>query len=281
MPEVRVAMEAHGRKVDFFLDLDPLIQPDSFLLEHFKRGICYEPETAWILFRVLREGDTAIDVGANIGFFTMFMSRLVGETGKVIACEPGSNNLPTLRNHVSKNAAFNVEIIDKPVWSCVEPVTFYLNSDARSSNALFDPGNWWENYKSRENPQPVQMVSTTLDELTVTSGDRPVRLIKIDTEGAEQRILEGAANLLEKQHPPYIVAELNPHGLIQSGCDGETFREMMRSFGYDMFFIHPDDHLPSLVFDAVKVKFVNGVVITNALFSTMEHVAAAWPEAIG
>jgi len=84
--EQLVTLGARGIEIQFVMNLEPTQEPDRFLLYHFERGISYESELSWIMFRVLREGDIALDVGANIGFFTMVMSRLVGETGQIIAC---------------------------------------------------------------------------------------------------------------------------------------------------------------------------------------------------
>ena len=275
-----ITLSAAGRGLAFTMRLDPAIQPDIHMLEHFKQGKCYEPELAWVMFRALQTGDIAIDVGANIGFFTGIMSKLVGLTGRVIACEPGGNNHRSLKHTILANNLDNVAIEQRPIWCRDEEVTFYINSDSRASNALFDPGNWPTNGKSRSNPQPTKVQAVTLDTLVADLDARLVKVIKIDTEGAEQKVLEGASNLLSMFHPPYIMAELNPHGLYQAGDNAESLREYMRQFGYDLFFIHGDDKLPSLVPPATRIKYVNDIVVSNILFSTLDDVGKIWPESI-
>lgn len=280
MVDQLITLEGAGRRIEFSMSLDPAIQPDDFMLEHFKQGKCYEPELAWVMFRALQPGDIAIDVGANIGFFTGIMSRLVGLTGRVIACEPGGNNQDSLKNTLMLNNLDNVTIEQRPIWCRDEEVTFYINSDSRASNALFDPGNWPSNGKSRSNPMPTKVQAVTLDTLVADLDARLVKVIKIDTEGAEQKVLEGASNLLSMFHPPYVLAELNPHGLYQARDDAESLREYMRKFDYDLFFIHADDKLPSLVPPATRIKYVNDIVVSNVLFSTLEDVGKIWPESI-
>lgn len=279
MHQQELNFSALGRDVNFWLELDETNINDRFMMAYFERQLCYEAEIAWVLLHTLQEGDFAIDVGANLGFFTLFMSRLVGDSGKVFAFEPGADNLETLSHNLTLNQISNVQVIKQPVWCREEPVTFYINSDSRGSHALFDPANWPDNVKSQANPKPAPMDATTLDALDISK--ERVKVIKIDTEGAEQKILEGAAQMLAKYHPPYIVSELNPHGLAQSGCDNETFRAFMREAGYDLFFIHQNDAFPALVPPQVKVKHLNGIVISNVLFSTVENVIKAWPEATG
>ena len=280
--DIEVAFGGLGRKVQFWLRLDPDIQPDKFLLYHFQNGLCFEPEILWVLLHVLKEGDTAIDVGANIGFFTLMMSRLVGETGKVIACEPGTNNLPTLWHHLDVNHVENVDVVSQPLWSTVGPVTFYLNPDDRSSNAMWDPAQWEQNVEAKAYPQKLTLEATTIDTLVTGFVDRKkIKVIKIDTEGAEQRVLEGAHTLLATFPPPFIIAELNPLGLPQAGCSAETLRCLMSDYGYRMFFLHQNDLFPTLVPVTTKVTYVNDIQVMNVMFSTMERVSAAWPEAVG
>ena len=276
MADPLITLGACGKQVQFILNLDPADSQEAFLLEHFKLGQCYEPELAWVMFRALNPGDFAIDVGANIGFFSILMSKLVGPQGMIFAFEPGANNLPKLSANLKKNSVTNVQVLEQPVWSREEKVTFYINADSGGGNALFDPGNWWSNDKSRANPQPIEMMSTTLDLLDISK--ERVKLIKIDTEGAEQRVLEGAVNLLKGYRPPYIIAEVNPHGLAQAGCDGESMRAFMLGMGYEMFLMHKDDQIPSLLPARTRVTHTDGVRIINVLFSTLEDVGAAWPE---
>ena len=272
-----------GRMANFSMVLEPGGRPDQFLLDHFNAKQCYEAEVMWAMIHILKEGDTAIDVGANIGFFTLAMSRLVGPSGKIVAYEPGENNLEHLKQHIEMNALTNVEVIEKPVWCREEEVTFFINRDDRSSNALCDPGNFPTNEKSRANPFTVKMQAAILDNAPVRFN--VVKLIKIDTEGAEKKVLEGAMLLLS--HPvPYIICELNPFGLPQFGDSVEGLREFMRGFGYDTFFLHPTDLMPALVPRHSKIKFHKdptfGVeVVSNVMFSTLDNVAKAWPEMLG
>ena len=276
MADPLITLGACGKQVQFILNLDPTDAQEDFLLQHFTAGQCYEAELAWVMFRALNPGDFAIDVGANIGFFTILMSKLVGSHGIVFAFEPGANNLPKLSANLKKNSIINVQVIERPAWSHEEKVTFYINSDSGGGNALFDPGNWWSNDKSRAHPQPVEMTATTLDMLDISK--ERVKLIKIDTEGAEQRVLEGASGLLRDYHPPYIIAEINPHGLAQAGCDGDSLRAFMLGLGYDMFLIHKDDQIPAMLPAQTRIAHTDGVRIINVLFSTLEAVGAVWPE---
>lgn len=267
-------VEVRNQKFSFVMDLNPLHSCDEFIDRHFANGVSYEPEVAHVLMRVLRPGDCAVDVGANIGFFTLFMSAAVGPTGYVYAYEPGSNNLPTLRKNIALNNFANIEVNEKPLWNKSEPVTFWLNPDSAGSNCLWDPGLWHENKRAQVAPNFSTVDATTLD----ASVHKKVRLIKIDTEGAEQRILEGAMTILTHDHPPFIVTELNPFGSRQFGCNNQTLRDFMGQFGYDIFLLHPDGTLPSMVPRDTEITHLYGTVVSNALFSTLSDISQAWPK---
>lgn len=275
MQTIPVNIEARGRAIKFHLELDPARQHDAWLMRQYHTNVCYESEVCWLMLRVLQEGDVVIDAGANLGFFTVLMSMLVGATGDVIACEPDSVNLAKLQGNIIKNGLENVSVMPNPLWKTGGEVNFYVNSDDGSSSALWDVGEWFENVKSKANPKRITKQAITLDQLGTS---RP-KLIKIDTEGAEQAILEGGDKLLDR-HPPYIVAELNPFGLKQLGYSDESFRVFMKQRGYDMFFLHAGDLMPTLVPPQTKIAYVNNVQVKNVLFSTLGDVAKAWPEAL-
>ncbi len=269
----------NGHHIKFTLDLDPTDRHHANLIEHMQHGTCYDEELAWLMIRVLKPGDLAIDVGANLGFFTLLMSQLVGETGRVLAFEPVAKNIELLRQHlVDNNMSANVFAYDNPLWKEEKLVEFHISSDDNGGSALWPPGKWWGNEQTRLNPQSTQVWAMTLD--SVMLPEKRPKLIKIDTEGADQAILEGGLRMLRGK-PEYIVTELNPFGMKQLGYSTESFRIFMKGFGYDLFFLHSSDLMPSYVPDNVKVVYPNGSLMKNAMFSTIEAVAKAWPEAVG
>lgn len=231
----------------------------------------YEPEVTAVMRRVLRSGDTFIDVGANVGKHTLEAAKLVGASGKVIAFEPGTNVLPELRDRTRHLQ--QVRVVAHPAWHTAGEVTFYLNADSPDGNAMWDPADWPgpHNPKSKELKQPVTMLATTLDR----ECDCLPRLIKIDTEGAEQRVLEGASRLLSEAKPPFIIAEFHEFGLQKLGCSQETLRQYMEGHGYSTFLLFPDGPLPQLV--PPKTALKTGLIF-NLLFSTLDAVGEAWAD---
>ena len=260
-------------RMDLELNMDN--PSEAYIIENFNKTSFYEPEMSRVMFKVIRRGDYVVDVGANVGFFTVFMSKLVGPIGQVFAFEPGDNNLPSLKLNLSLNKVGNVTLSEQPLWCAEEEVTFHHCADGTGGNSLWDAGLWWENKKTRENPNTKKVMATTLDSIV---DKHPFRLIKLDTEGVEQKILEGATDILKNRPPPFILLELNPFGAKQFGCDAETLRSFLRQFGYECFLIYAEGGIPVFVPPHTEITYQNGVAVLNVLFSTIEEVGKAWPK---
>jgi len=164
----------------------------------------YELRIQDALCRHLSKGDTFFDVGANAGFFSLVASRLVGSSGRVYSFEPLPENLNSLREQISINALANCQVIDKAV------------SD-RSGQAMFvtAENNSMGHLDSSAESGVRQGGSTDDDEVETVSIDdfaashRFPKMIKIDVEGAEDRVLIGAAGLLASADAPVLLIEIH------------------------------------------------------------------------
>jgi FkbM family methyltransferase len=233
----------------------------------------YEPDVVAVMRRVLRPGDLFVDVGANVGLHTALGAELVGPSGRVIAFEPGSNNLPALREATERFD--NVTIIDRPLAEKEGEVTFWLNADGGGGNALWDPADWpTGNPKSKLHKQPVTMQATTLNDKLDCGLDQSPRLIKIDTEGAEQRVLEGATLFLSGvENVPFVVAELHEFGLAKFGHSQQSIRKLMEGHGYATHLLSGDGGRPRYLSPEQDIR---GRFIVNLLYATPQAVEEAW-----
>src|SRR5690242_1152800 len=115
-----------GQAYPLTLDLDDLFMSDRNAIKYTRHyGVC-EPELMDVMTRVIKPGDTVVDGGANIGYFSLLMAKLVGEAGRVYAFEPGQNNLDKLRRNVALNEATQVKIIAQPLWRESQLVDLYM-----------------------------------------------------------------------------------------------------------------------------------------------------------
>ncbi len=259
-------------EVRFYLDQDDPHERHAY--NYFSKNTFYEPEVAHLILNTVKDGQFVIDVGANIGLFTVLMATLVGPEGLVLAIEPDPLNIEKLKKNLELNQLDNVRIVSTPVWSAEERVTFYKNADNIGGHSLWEPSLWAGNSVTKlQRPSPSWFTATTLAKEIALVG-RHCTLIKLDTEGADEPILRALGN----HRPEYIVSESNPFGMRQFGCDNQTMRFMMKGYGYDCFLLSSTDDIPALVpFNSDLCNSTDDRIILNLLYATIENVGRAYP----
>jgi FkbM family methyltransferase len=187
----------------------------------------YEADGMQLVRSVLRPGDTAVDAGAHIGFFAMQMAARVGPLGRVHAFEPLDSNADLLERSIAENGFAGRIVLERAALgrsSGTATLTFPLET-LNSGGA----------YLLRDGAAPLLGNHTrtvplvALDEAELA---RPVRLIKMDVEGAEPQVVQGATRVL-KEDRPLIMSELHPTQLERaSGTTADDFLAQMRALGY-------------------------------------------------
>ncbi len=149
------------------------------------------------LVRHLGPGGVLYDVGANVGFFSLLASRLVGPEGHVYALEPAPESALVLRHHAALNRIENVAVLEKAAAA----------HRGRGRLQLVDDRSWSKLEGFGEHPGTelvVEVELVTIDELQL----RPPTVVKVDVEGAELTVLEGMVTTLER-HRPAVICELH------------------------------------------------------------------------
>ncbi|HET9769111.1 MAG TPA: FkbM family methyltransferase [Thermoanaerobaculia bacterium] len=157
----------------------------------------YERATQRLFSRQIAAGDVVFDVGAHVGFYSLLASRLVGPAGRVVAFEPLARNLELIERHLAYNGASNVMVVKAAVGERTGQERFD-GSGEPSMGALAAEGDL------------VDLVC--IDDLVGAGKIQPPQLMKIDVEGAESRVLQGAAATLAKYRPAILLAA---HGWAQ------------------------------------------------------------------
>jgi FkbM family methyltransferase len=159
----------------------------------------HEPGVVHGLEELVQPGWTAIDVGANIGYFTLLMAKRVGAQGKVIAFEPLAENFKLLKENIELNGHTNIVAENLALMSRTERI------ELRSAT----PGaiTWVASVKIDQNSavESQSVEAVTLDEYVKNKGIAKVDFLKIDVEGAEASVLEGAANVLNRDKPILLI----------------------------------------------------------------------------
>jgi FkbM family methyltransferase len=155
----------------------------------------YEPLTRMWLSSLLGPGRVAFDVGANVGFFTLLASRLVGSSGSVVAFEPMPSNVAALRRHVELNQVRNVTIFEAAISDHPGTARFSPSGNP-SMGRLAESGN-------------LEVETVSLDGLIGGGVVPEPDLLKIDVEGAEMQVLQGGLRCLREKRPAVV---LSAHG---------------------------------------------------------------------
>ncbi len=145
--------------------------------------------------RALRPGMVAVDVGANVGCFTMLASRLVGDDGLVIAIEPVEANFACLERTIEENGLRNVRTVRAAVGDHNGEVRLSLSEQSGQHSGVFKRGDTYATVPSR-----------TLDSIVADLGLDHVDFVKVDVEGMEPQVLRGAAGTIQKFLPRLAVS---------------------------------------------------------------------------
>ena len=263
---LHVDMTVVNRRIEFDLTYDMNFMADVNTAKTLQHNGACEPEVVHLMRRVLREGDFAIDGGANIGFMTLVMSRLVGAQGHVEAFEPATVNFKKLRANIELNRVENVTAVQRALWGEDTAVTLHQGLDSGECSLM---------------PVDNELVSTPCQALTLDrwcgAYDQAPRLLKLDIEGAELNALMGAQALLTCGID-FISCELNEESLLKFGTSQADLRDFMASKGYSTFVMSEAGERPSLVDRSMRVNAPRPSY--HVLFSTEQKVHAAWAESI-
>jgi FkbM family methyltransferase len=166
-----------------------------------------EPAKTRALLDILKPGHVVFDVGANIGYYTLLASRLVGAAGRVIACEPSPRNIAYLHRHVTLNHATNVTVIPAGCYDRSGLIGFEAGADWAAGHMV--------EQTAQVNGNRDLVATIAVDELVAASGLRP-DVLKIDVEGAELHVLEGASQTIASAKPVVLMGVHSPE--LRSAC---------------------------------------------------------------
>jgi FkbM family methyltransferase len=257
--------------LDITLQLDPKQMSQRMMLECFDHNQMYEMETSELLATVLRPGDTFVDVGAHVGYFSMLAGGLVGPTGRVVSFEPEERNYQQLLGHIESNGLRQVTAINAAVGERVGKAEFHFNSDNDGGHALWDVGEHDGNPQSRGGPVVRQVDIVSLDSILDDDTISPPRVIKIDAEGAEHSVVLGARSLLSRHPIAFVIAEINHFGLERMGTSERALRQTMTELGYETYGFEPQNRRIVRLADD---QYIGGNYVFNLVFRHPEAAAA-------
>jgi FkbM family methyltransferase len=207
----------------------------DFIQRHVYYFGLWEPNLTDFLARRLRPGDVFIDVGANIGYFSLQAARLVGSTGAVVAIEASPSIHDKLRANLALNATRNVRTVNLAVSDRASMLRLYLGPvDNVGGTTLVADGTPGSTFECVVPARPLGDI-VTADEW------RRARLVKIDVEGAEAAVVAGMVPLLAQAPPDLeLVVEIAPRTLERQGNSPEDVLQIFRAAGFHAYKIEND-----------------------------------------
>jgi FkbM family methyltransferase len=185
----------------------------------------YEPLETDLFKKEIRPGDIVLDIGANIGYYTLIAARLVGSEGRVYAFEPDPTNFQLLQKNIQANGYQNIRPLNRAVSSRAGEVSLYLNPSNRGDHRIYDSG---------DGRTSVKVQTLRLDDFFKPL-EKKVHFIKMDIQGAEFAALTGMKGLIRKSNGLKLVTEFSPGALQTAGAKPARYLQDLLSLGFRLF----------------------------------------------
>jgi FkbM family methyltransferase len=182
----------------------------------------YEPVETGLLKKELKAGDTFIDIGANIGYYTLIAARAVGPKGRVFAFEPDPDNFALLKKNVEQNGYQNVTLVNRAVSNRAQTLRLFRSETNRGDHRVYD---------SKDGRPSIGIKAVALDGYFLKM-DKVVQFIKMDIQGAEALALEGMKRLIRSNRRLKLVTEFSPGALKLCGSDPWKYLKNLQKLGF-------------------------------------------------
>ncbi|MFD3885031.1 FkbM family methyltransferase [Streptomyces microflavus] len=220
-PRRRVVESCFGAR--YAVDTQDLIQRYIYLF-----GVWEPHMTRWLRQR-LKPGDTYVDVGANIGYYSVLASKLVGDQGRVVAFEASPAFHERLLQQVRLNGCRNVRAVNAAIADARKTLKFVLASSHNMGANSIVP---WDGEAESE----FEIEAGPLPEMLESDEIASARVIKIDVEGAEGGVIRGLAPMLDQLRPDAeITCEVTPDRMAQLGDSADELLATMREHGFNAY----------------------------------------------
>lgn len=248
-----------AQEFDWILGLKLYIYPRNEVFRSLYVRGTYDPNTLVAIKNLINKGDVVLDIGANFGHTSLVMSRIVGNTGKVIALEPSSRDFNRLVDNISLNGLGEIIIPYKIAISDTEN-TVKLRIAPEERSALNTLGSNFS-FKGIVNANVEEILATTIDKFIEDQGidqfDR-VDFIKLDIEGSGLKALSGAKNIIAK-YRPIIMLGINKSALSLCNSDFSDLLTTLYELRYRIYKLTEE---PELKFELISdlAELNNGIV---------------------
>jgi FkbM family methyltransferase len=185
---------------------------------------CYETRLLAYFAAEIKPGMFVVDVGANIGLYALVAAKLVGDSGVVLAVEPCDENISFVRRSAELNGLQNVTLVQEAVGDKAGEAALFINNENLADHRIFQDGD--RAYKT--------VMIRPLDAIVEAVSSRPVDIIKIDIQGAEDLAINGIRRVLLKNPSAKVFMEFWPWGITKAGGSPQRVLDGIQSCNFSI-----------------------------------------------
>jgi FkbM family methyltransferase len=190
----------------------------------------FEWQELQLLKKILQPGDTFVDIGSNIGLYSMIAAKRVGKNGSVYAVEPVSKTFKRLERNILLNKYLNVKAYQLAISSSNGTLPMSVSQDGYDAwNSLTKPARG-EKYLTEE----VKTIRFD-DFVQQNSLSGRIKMVKVDVEGWEDELFKGAFKTLSTADAPILQVEFNEPALNAAGSSSRKLADRIIGFGYQLY----------------------------------------------
>lgn len=189
----------------------------------------YDEREVNVMRERLSQKATFFDIGANIGYYSLIASQIVGVDGAVHAFEPVEKNTRILRNTIEINGIKNIRLNQVAVGRQAGDIDLFVPENVDNSG--------WVSILNLRASNKITVRVICLDDYVTENSIERVDLMKVDVEGAECQVLDGGAKLFDKLDAPDLIIEVNPYLLERQKLTSHSITDRLSTWGYSMYFI--------------------------------------------
>ncbi len=231
---------------------------DRYLALWFLKLGLTDPFQSKLVATLCKPGMFTLDIGANLGYYSLLMAKYVGDSGSVWAFEPDPGNYAMLKQNLEYNHISNARALNLALNSSSGKGNLYISSSHGGDHRI---------YQSDHHTQVIQVTMVMLDEFLPI--DQRVDFIKMDIQGAEGIALAGMKRILQSNPGLKLLFEFWPMGIRQTGFDPEKVLSDLVDYGFKLEVI--DEEAENLA------EIENPILLVNSLQGNKQvNLLATW-----